>query len=99
MMTGELITAEEAHRLHVVNRVVPAAELAGAVDALTGRLATRSPVLMRLGKDALSATADLPLDAALDHLQAQLALAFTTEDIKEGVAAFREKRDPVWRGR
>jgi enoyl-CoA hydratase len=99
MMTGELMTAERAHELHVVNRVVPAAELAEAVQALTGRLATRSPLLMRLGKDALSATADLPLDAALDHLQAQLALAFTTEDIVEGVTAFREKREPVWRGR
>lgn len=99
MMTGELITAERAHQLHVVNRVVSAGELTEAVDALTGRLATRSPLLMRLGKDALSATADLPLDAALDHLQAQLALAFTTEDIVEGVTAFREKREPVWRGR
>jgi enoyl-CoA hydratase/carnithine racemase len=99
MMTGELITAERARELHVVNRVVAAEDLAEEVRALTARLASRSPLLMRLGKDALAVTRDLPLDAALDHLQAQLALALTTDDIKEGVAAFREKRDPVWRGR
>ncbi|MCW2867873.1 MAG: Enoyl-CoA hydratase/isomerase [Marmoricola sp.] len=99
MMTGELLTAEQLRELHVVTRVVDATELAGEVRRLTDRLASRSPLLMRLGKDALAATADLPLDAALDHLQAQLALAFTTEDIKEGVAAFRDKRAPVWQGR
>jgi enoyl-CoA hydratase/carnithine racemase len=99
MLTGQLITAEEAMDLHIANRVVPAADLEGVVRELTGRLASGSPLLMRLGKDALDATRDLPLGAALDHLQAQLALAFTTDDIKEGVAAFREKRDPEWTGR
>jgi enoyl-CoA hydratase/carnithine racemase len=96
MMTGEPITAEQALDLHIVNRVVPAEDLAAEVERWTSRLASRSPLLMQLGKDALEATRDLPLDAALGHLQAQLALAFTTQDIGEGVAAFREKRDPVW---
>jgi enoyl-CoA hydratase/carnithine racemase len=99
MLTGELITAERALSLHVVNRLVPVDDLGDEVRRLTDRLASRSPLLMRLGKDALDATRDLPFDAALDHLQAQLALAFTTDDIVEGVTAFREKRDPVWRGR
>jgi enoyl-CoA hydratase len=99
MLTGELITAEQAQELHIVNRVVAADDLDAEVDRLTGRLASRSPLLMALGKNALDATRDLPLPSALDHLQAQLALAFTTEDIREGVAAFREKRDPVWKRR
>jgi enoyl-CoA hydratase len=99
MMTGELIDADEAAGLHIVNRVVPAEALDDEVRRLTDRLASRSPLLLQLGKDALDATRDLSLEAALDHLRAQLALAFTTEDIQEGVAAFREKRDPVWKRR
>jgi enoyl-CoA hydratase/carnithine racemase len=50
-----------------------------------------------MGKRAVAATRDLPLEAALDYLQAQLALAFTTEDLPEGVKAFKEKRSPRWR--
>jgi enoyl-CoA hydratase/carnithine racemase len=99
MMTGELITAEEALGLHIVNKVVPAAEFDAEVRRLTSRIASRSPLLMRLGKQALNASRDLPLPEALNYLQGMLALAFTTEDIKEGVAAFREKREPRWQGR
>ena len=54
---------------------------------------------MRMGKDAINATRDMSLPEALGALQSQLALAFTTEDIVEGVTAFREKRDPVWKMR
>jgi enoyl-CoA hydratase/carnithine racemase len=99
MMTGELISADEALDVHIVNKVVPAADFDAEVDRLTGRIASRSPLLMRLGKRALDVTRDLPLRESLRHLQGQLALAFTTEDIREGVAAFREKRDPEWKGR
>lgn len=99
MMTGELITAEEALGLHIVNKVVPAGEFDDEVQRMAGRVASRSPLLMRLGKQALNGSRDLPLPDALNYLQAMLALAFTTEDIREGVAAFREKREPRWRGR
>lgn len=97
MMAGELIDAAEAARLNIVNSVVPAADFEEKVHALTGRLASRSPLLMKLGKNALNATKDMPFNDALAYLQAQLALAFATEDIKEGVAAFREKREPDWK--
>jgi enoyl-CoA hydratase len=99
MMTGELISASEAQRMDIVSRVVPRDEFEGELSRLVDRLASRSPLLMRLGKNALEATRDMPLDSALDYLQAQLALAFAAEDIREGVAALREKREPVWTGR
>jgi enoyl-CoA hydratase/carnithine racemase len=99
MMLGESLSAAQAHELGIVNRVVPAEEFEATVADWAQRLAAKSPLLMRLGKDALASTRDLPLGAALGALQSQLALAFTTQDISEGVAAFQEKRAPQWSGR
>lgn len=99
MMTGELISAEEALRMDIVNRVAPRERFEEELDALVQRLAGRSPLLMRLGKQALDATRDMSFPDALGYLQAQLALAFGTEDIREGVAALKEKREPRWAGR
>jgi enoyl-CoA hydratase/carnithine racemase len=64
-----------------------------------GRLAAKSPLLMRMGKDAMYRQQDMAFEEALDFLRAQLAIAFATDDIQEGVKAFFEKRDPVWTGR
>ena len=99
MMLGDPITAAEALELGIVNQVVPEAEFDDAVRDWARRLADKSPLLMRLGKDAINATRDLSLPEALSALQAQLALAFTTEDIVEGVTAFRERRAPEWKMR
>jgi enoyl-CoA hydratase/carnithine racemase len=99
MMMGELMTASEAHSLGFVNKVVPDADFDAEVTRWAQRIAEKSPLLLRLGKNAVDATRDMTLPQALDALQAQLALAFTTEDIREGVAAFREKRSPEWRMR
>jgi len=96
MMCGESITAAEALELGLVNRVIPDGEFDTAVQEWARRLASKSPLLMRLGKDAINNTRDMSLPDALTALQSQLALAFTTEDIVEGVTAFREKRSPVW---
>jgi enoyl-CoA hydratase/carnithine racemase len=97
MMTGRLLSATEAAAVGLVNRVVPDEDFDEAVHAWAANIAEKSPLLLGLGKRALGATRDLPMDAALDFLQAQLALAFTTEDLAEGVRAFKDKRTPVWR--
>lgn len=96
MMTGRLLSATEAHEAGLLNRVVPDEQFDDAVRDWVATIASKSPLLLGLGKKALAATRDLPLDSALDYLQAQLALAFTTEDLAEGVRAFKEKRAPVW---
>jgi len=63
------------------------------------RLASKSPVLMRFGKEAMHRQDGMHYDDALDYLQAQLSLAFATEDAREGLTAFLEKREPSWTGR
>jgi enoyl-CoA hydratase/carnithine racemase len=99
LLLGEQISAHEAERIGIVNRVLPAEEFEAGVGEWAGKLAGKSPVIMRLGKDAMFRQLDMPLADALDYLRAQLTIAFTTEDIQEGVRAFFEKRDPEWRGR
>jgi 3-hydroxypropionyl-coenzyme A dehydratase len=99
LLLGEQISAEEAERIGIVNRVVPAEEFDAFVADWAGKLAAKSPVLMRMGKDAMFRQQDMAFEEALDFLRAQLAIAFATEDIQEGVKAFFEKRDPVWSGR
>lgn len=99
MMTGRLITADEALRLGVVSRVVAAESLDEVVDETVANLAGKSPAVLGLGRDAFYAVEDMALDAALDHLQSGLTLVSMTEDAAEGVAAFVEKRPPEWRGR
>jgi enoyl-CoA hydratase/carnithine racemase len=99
LLLGEQISAAEAERIGIVNRVVPAAEFDAVVQDWAARLAAKSPLLMRLGKDAMYRQQDMAFADALEYLQAQLSLAFSTEDIQEGVRAFFEKRSPEWKGR
>ena len=99
LLLGEQVSAAEAERIGIVNKVVPDAEFDAAVADWAGRLAAKSPLLMRMGKAAMYRQQDMAFDDALEYLHAQLSLAFSTDDITEGVTAFMEKREPVWTSR
>ncbi len=99
MYSGRYLTPEEALAHGLVNRVVAAADLDAAVEELAGLVASRSPAILRLGKQAFHTMSDLPLEPALAYLQGQLELNVRAEDAAEGVTAFLQKRPPVWKGR
>jgi enoyl-CoA hydratase len=99
LLLGERWSAQDALAAGLVNKVVPVNEFDAAVGEWAAKLASKSPLIMRLGKEAMRRQLDMPLDDALDYLRAQLTLALSTEDIVEGVTAFFEKREPQWKGR
>jgi enoyl-CoA hydratase/carnithine racemase len=99
ILFGERLSAEDAVRHGLANKVVPAEEFDAAVADWARKLAAKSPVLMRLGHDAMYRQQDMALDDALEYLRSQLSLTFSTEDIVEGAQAFFEKREPQWKGR
>lgn len=98
-LTGEPFDARTAREAGLVNLVVPRAELDAKTDRLVASLADKSPSAMRRGKYALAAIADMSFAQAIAFTESQIALAALTEDAKEGLASFVEKRKPVWKGR
>ena len=99
LLLGDRLTATEAVEWGLVNRAVPSDQVQAAAAEWAGKLAGKSPVVMRLGHDAMHHQQDLPLMTALEYLHAQLTLTLGTEDVIEGAMAFFEKRDPVWKGK
>jgi enoyl-CoA hydratase len=99
MMTGRRYSAGEAARWGIVNRVVPRSELDPAVQGLVDELASKSPLVLRLGKQALFQAQDMGFDEALAYLQGMLTVSLESEDVAEGVSAFLQKRRPRWKGR
>ncbi len=99
VMTGERFSASDAERMGLITRTVPSAMLDDEVNRVVGLLASKSPAIMRLGRDAFYATADLDLEPALRHLEQQLMAVLATDDAREGLTACLEKRAPVWQGK
>lgn len=99
MLFGQKLTAEEARDAGILNRVVAAEELDAAVKTLTDSIATKSPKTIGLGLRAFAAQDDLDLEKALPMLRERLAECLGTDDAREGLMAFLEKRAPVWKGR
>jgi enoyl-CoA hydratase/carnithine racemase len=99
MITGRRVGATEAERIGFVNSVVPVDELDGAVDRLAAEIASKSPAIVKLGRDSFYGVWDQSGDEALRLLHTMLTITTQTEDAAEGIAAFAEKREPQWKGR
>lgn len=100
LLTGEVVDAPEAEGIGLVTRVVPLEELERVTEELVAKLAGLSSVVLRLTKRAIYEAADLPLGKAMEHVERlYLERLMSTEDAKEGLQAFLEKRKPVWRNR
>jgi enoyl-CoA hydratase len=99
ILTGEIIDAEAAERMGLVDEVVDDDALRQRTGELAARIAEQSPVALRLIKAAVRAAADMPLSAGLAFERELFVTAFASEDRTEGVAAFLEKRTPAFRGR
>ncbi len=98
-LTGDHITADEALRIGLVDRVVPAADLLAEAEALAAKLAGKAPVVMAAIKQAINVGTEGTLADGLAFEAAQFGLVFDTQDRVEGVNAFLEKRRPMWQGK
>jgi enoyl-CoA hydratase len=97
--TGDIIGAEEAGKIGLVDEIVPHDELAERTEALAGRIAEKSPASLQATKESVRAAWQMPLDAGLRFEKQWFGLLFSTEDMQDGVAAFLEKRKPEFKGK
>ncbi len=98
-LTGANVTAQELHQLGLVNKVVPNGQHVEEAKKLAGEIAKRAPVAVRMIKEAVLMAYETPLQAGLDYEKRLFALLFSTEDQKEGMRAFLEKRQAEFKGR
>ena len=99
MLIGELFSSDQAAEWNIVNKTVPAEEFDDAVEHWARKLAGYSPAILRLGRRSLVQQEGMPLEGALGYLQGLLSVNVMMEDAAEGITAFFEKRDPVWKGK
>lgn len=97
-MYGDLVKAPDALAMGLINRVVPIADLEQEARAWAESLARRSPVAVQIAKKAYYAAEDMNYDKHFEYMNEAFARLCTTEDAKEGVSAFFEKRNPEWKG-
>jgi len=98
VLTGRRLTAEEALAMGLPTRVVPPADLDAEIHDLLDALAAKSPIGMKIGKEAFYVMADMPFEEAVDYLAGKLGEVAATEDAREGITAFLEKRPPRFTG-
>lgn len=98
-LLGERFPADQGVALGLLNRLTAPGEALAEAQELAGRLASRSPAIVALGKSAFARVSDMAYDDALAYLHSQLSLNLLTEDAAEGIGAFLQKREPQWKGR
>lgn len=94
--TGELIDAQRAREMGIANVVVPYAQLDAKVEEMVGRIAACSPLALQRGRAAIAGMEWMGWNEALTYAETQIAVASSTPDAREGLAAFNEKRTPAW---
>jgi len=99
VLLGERLNADQAREMGLITRAVPADHLDDEVSRVLQSLAKKSPIGMKIGKEAFYAMADMPFEAALDFLSGKIAEVASTADAREGITAFIEKRKPVFKGK
>jgi enoyl-CoA hydratase/carnithine racemase len=97
-VTAEQFSAAQALEWGVVNYLAPRAQLDEKLDWLLARILDKSPTAIRLGKQAFNAMRDMDLRASLEYAQAMVPVMSSTQDAREGMAAFQDKRPPAWTG-
>jgi len=97
--TAKMLSAAEAEEMGLITRAVPAGDLDRVVEDALAAISAKAPVAIKLGRQALAVASELGLDEALDFLCGKLGEVVSTEDAKEGLTAFMQKRTPVWKGR
>ncbi|MFC1813735.1 enoyl-CoA hydratase/isomerase family protein [Thermodesulfobacteriota bacterium] len=99
ILTGDIISAQEAERLGLINKIVPPDELDAATMKLAASIAQKSPQAVQIGKTGIYGMSEIPYHQALDYMDELFASLCGTEDAREGIDAFQEKRKPVWKSR